>query len=447
MKVAAGILLLATALASGLAYSKPRNRFEDRFRMLAPIPVVAAGSSYTSAYVFEFGSPTNTILSECACPASLLSDTGQAITFARASSGTCVKSDGTGVVCANNQPAIEKRGNWYGVLIERAVTNVLLQSDAIDQSPWTNIGSLPAVTANALQGPFAGMELMNDTSAAEFQGRGQSGLAISGSGFVGFSCWLAAGTASSVIMQIGGAGDSGGNTNCSYSGLSSTPTRYSCLSGNFGGFLTSVSIDVIVGTSTGATGSVYIGSCQVERNAAISALGGYRQASSYIPTTASAATRAASTATFTMPAGITDSEGCMRVSAYYDTWRNTSQPVLTAKQLGVGGTDNIISINTASKGQFYDAVNIPVTTAIATVKDAMLQVRAGWKSSNSSSEVTAQSGTTATSTATGSYDGTVGTPGATSYLGGDSAGGTQCNCWVGHTVAHTVKTSCPLVTP
>ena len=439
-------LLLVPVLLMGTSPNKFDRR--DRSNRLVRMSPISSGgaAAYTSPYTFEFGAFGSTNLAtECGCPSTLTADTGQAITFARSSSGTCVKADGTGVVCASGQAVVEKRNTLYGLIIERAGTNVLLQSDAIDQSPWTNIGSFPAVTVDALQGPFAGMELMNDASAAEFRGRGQSGLAISGAGFVGFSCWLAAGTASSVIMQIGGAGDSGGNTNCSYSGLSATPTRYSCLSGNFGAFLTSVSIDVIVGTNTAATGTVYIGSCQVERNAAISALGGYRQATSYIPTTASAATRAASSATFTMPAGIVDAEGCLKTTAYYNTWNNTSQPIYVAKQFGVGAGDNLISLNLNSKGQFYDLVNVPVTTAVATVKDAVLQVRAGWRSSGSASEVTAQSGTTATATAAGSYDGTLGASGATSYLGGDSSGGTQCNCWVGHTAAHTSKTSCPLI--
>lgn len=437
-------LLLAPMLFMGTSPNKFDRR--DRSNRLVRMTPASSGgaAAYTSPYAFEFGAFGSTNLAtECGCPSTLTADTGQTITFARASSGSCVKADGTGVICASGQAVVEKRSTLYGLIIERAGTNALPRSDEIDQSPWRNVGSLPAVSVNALQGPFAGMEMMNDNSAGEYQGRGQDNIAITGAGFVGFSCWLAAGTASAVTLRIQGAGDSSGNLNCVYTGISSTPTRYGCISGNYAG-PTSITADVLIGNGNGTTGTIYVGSCQVEKNTTLSALGGYRQVTSYIPTTAAAATRAASTASFTMPSSIVDAEGCLKTTAYYNDYQ-TTQPLYIAKQLGVGATDNIISINLNSKGQFYDAVNVPVTTAMATVRDVILQVRAGWKSTGSASEVTAQSGTTATATATGSYDGTVGAAGATSYLGGDSSGGTQCNCWIGHTVAHTVKTSCPLI--
>lgn len=433
-----------------LSQTQPPGRF-DRISGRAPAQSrgrdsTAGSAGYVSPYVFEFAAPNGTnITAACGCPSSLKADTGQTITFARASSATCIKPDGSGVTCASGQAVIEKHSTLYGLVVERAATNAILQSDALDQSPWANVGSLGSITADALAGPFAGMEQLNDTSAAEYQGRNQANVAISGAGYAGFSCYLAAGTATSATLQITGAGTGGGDVTCAYTGLSATPTRYSCLSNGYNGSLTSMTFGVVVGNAITTTGTIYVGSCQAERNAALSALGGYREGSSYIATTGASATRAVTTASFTMPAGIVNAESCLKTSAYYDTWKNTTTPVYTAKQLGVGTVDNIISINLNSRGQAFDGVNVSTTAATITTKDAILQVRGGWKASGSFFDIQAQSGTSATAVATGIYSGTIGASGATSYLGGDSAGGNQCNCWIGHTIGDTSRTGCPLL--
>jgi hypothetical protein len=90
---------------------------------------------------------------------------GEAMTFTRASSGTCLKggtltgiANGDLVTCSTDQPRVMPGGDGsggLGLLVEGPRTNVALRSEAFDNAAWShlqNTGSL-TVTANAATSP------------------------------------------------------------------------------------------------------------------------------------------------------------------------------------------------------------------------------------------------------------------------------------------------------
>jgi hypothetical protein len=82
--------------------------------------------------------------------------TGQnLVTFTRASSGTYVGSDGVIWTATTDAPRFDHNpatGESLGLLVEEARTNLLLQSEACDTSPWTFTAPY-SVTANAIASP------------------------------------------------------------------------------------------------------------------------------------------------------------------------------------------------------------------------------------------------------------------------------------------------------
>ena len=94
---------------------------------------------------------------------------GEALTFTRASNGTCTKTaaggfsttgiaDGDLVVLSSNQPRVMYDANGVlGLLVESSRTNSLPRSEAIDNAAWTKTaggtGSVPTVTADFAVAP------------------------------------------------------------------------------------------------------------------------------------------------------------------------------------------------------------------------------------------------------------------------------------------------------
>lgn len=93
---------------------------------------------------------------------------GEAMTFARGSSGTCLKTVGVApqavangdmVTCSSNQPRLMPGADGTGInglLAEPSRTNVALQSQAFDNAAWLKSGSVaaaPTITANAAVAP------------------------------------------------------------------------------------------------------------------------------------------------------------------------------------------------------------------------------------------------------------------------------------------------------
>jgi len=91
---------------------------------------------------------------------------GEAMTFTRASSGTCLKggttsgiANGDMVTCSSNQPRVMPGGDGtgpLGLLVEGSRTNDLLRSEEFSNAAWTSGGSActaPTVTANQAAAP------------------------------------------------------------------------------------------------------------------------------------------------------------------------------------------------------------------------------------------------------------------------------------------------------
>ena len=145
---------------------------------------------------------------ECACAAVTLAS-GTAVTFTRGSSGTCVNSSGTGFTCGNNLPVVESRNGVLGLRIENAATNVLLRSAQLDNAAWT---ATATVTADQYTGPWgATMEQLDDEDAANSLGVNQTVTTAFGSDqYWMASCWVRAGTQSSMRLKLSGTGATAG---------------------------------------------------------------------------------------------------------------------------------------------------------------------------------------------------------------------------------------------
>ena len=101
----------------------------------------------------------------CAC-AAVTGAKGEALTFSRASTGTCTKgntttsvNNGDLVSCTSNQPRVMPGGDGsggLGLLVESSRTNSLLWSGDMSNAAWTKNGSViaaPTVTGNFATAP------------------------------------------------------------------------------------------------------------------------------------------------------------------------------------------------------------------------------------------------------------------------------------------------------
>lgn len=443
---------IAWALAVIAGMASAQDRFEriceraDRTKARTLGCVYGGVAAYASPYTFEFASPSSTVMpAECTCPASIESDTGTALTFSRASAAQCLNSSNTYVQCADNQPVVETAGTWRGVRVETASTNLFLRSNELDNAAWT---ATAVVTPNAYTGPEgANMDQLDDDQAGTIEGVSQD-VATTSSGFYYMSCWLRSGSHSVARMVFTGTGSAAGDTACNFN-LTTTPGRYTCVSGSYAGTITSLNAFVGVGSAAASAGTIGAGSCQLERQGTISSLGGYNGVTSYIPTVAAQVTRAAVAFNFTVPAAIANAEGCMKLSTYWGS-QGSAAPDWVYDQGGAQTVDNALVWGSliARKTQFYDGTNATQTAAIdADLSDAWIQARGGWIASGSATEVSAQKASGTPVTATGTYDGAMSLASQTFRFGMNYAATRSCNCLIGPTIMHTSKTSCPLVTP
>jgi hypothetical protein len=117
---------------------------------------------------FEFA-PSNGagMTAPCACTTPTGAK-GEALTFTRASSGTCLKSgtttgiaNGDLVTCATNEPRVMPGGDGTGgagLLVEGTRTNIALRSEEFDNAAWTKTNcagtpGAPTVTADQAVAP------------------------------------------------------------------------------------------------------------------------------------------------------------------------------------------------------------------------------------------------------------------------------------------------------
>lgn len=231
---------------------------------------------------------------------------GEALTFTRASNGTCTKTSSGGlattgiangdlVVLSSNQPRVSYDANGTrGLLVESARTNSLLRSEEIDNAAWQTAAvgvANPTVTANAATAP-------DGTLTADRVQVPACGTASQYS-VVLQNLSVASPTGSLYVRGVGGAGSftlyvrdgaAAASVVCSYVSTSwarcaipfttaaSTQYGFGCLN----------TVAPIGGTDTGAA-DFYAWGAQVEAGA---------YATSYIPTVAAGVTRSAESPSF-----------------------------------------------------------------------------------------------------------------------------------------------------
>lgn len=151
-------LALALCLAATAAAAPNRgSHIAPRGGLSKHIPNLASGDVLLS-YL-----PTVAASEECTgtSPTTLQ---GGSLTFTRASSGHCTKTDGTLVLLTANQPRIQPAG----LLVEPAATNKCIRSGELDNAAWTATDLTPTADNTAAPDGTTTAELLADTAAGGF---------------------------------------------------------------------------------------------------------------------------------------------------------------------------------------------------------------------------------------------------------------------------------------
>lgn len=214
---------------------------------------------------------------------------GEVLTFARASSATCVKTatggystsgiaDGDLVVLGTNVPRVEydNSGN-LGLLREYVATvNLLLRFILLTDAAWADVNT-PILTGGQTSpwtGTYATSAVqVNDDNAAAFEGRTQNVTVSAGVAHT-MHCYVKAGTLNKATISLDG-------TTASITGLStSTWSIVQVTDASSSGV--SIAAQVLNGSVVGDTGTVIFGGCQVETGSRITRM---------VPTDGATATR------------------------------------------------------------------------------------------------------------------------------------------------------------
>lgn len=289
-------LVLAIVLSSDVT---PEFLRAPRVRGGAATGLRAGGRAGNFDPLFEFAPTSGAgMTAECACTTPSAA-TGQTMIFTRASSAFCTKGPldkgidvGDMIQCASNEPLITAGddGGIPGHLVENAGTNNCLRSQELNNASWTSVAT---VTADSILAPDNTLtaETLSDASAAAVQGSTQV-IASTAALHHAFGCYVRAGTATSATVSMTGTGSATGNCSATVTGLD--PNRWTRLqcgsSAAYAGTLTAVSVFVGVGSVVADTGTIYVWGCQHESNTSST----QPYLTSYIPTTTAAATRIAS---------------------------------------------------------------------------------------------------------------------------------------------------------
>jgi hypothetical protein len=205
------------------------------------------------------------------------------ITFTRASSGTFVGANGLLQTAGNNVPRFEYDPITLaarGLLVEESRTNLLTYSEQFDNAAWTKQANCSVTGVNAGIAPDGTLTADEVTFTATTNDGIFQGVSVAASTTYTASFWVK-GTGSQVV-QIGCQPPAGAvftqvTLNGSWQRVSATATT------TVAGTL-NVSVDLVSGTTPAV---VHVCGAQLEAGAF---------ATSYIPTVASAVTRAADTA-------------------------------------------------------------------------------------------------------------------------------------------------------
>lgn len=330
----------------------------------------------TSQFAFFEFAPANGagMGTACACTTPTGAK-GEAMTFTRASSGTCLKgntttavANGDMVTCSTNQPRVMPGGDGsgaLGLLVEASRTNVVLRSQEFENAAWTSTASgvaNPTVTANAAVAPdgttTADRVQIPATSGVQYSLL-QSGSVLTATAS-SIAVW-AKGNGTTDQTCIAASNGSGANCLCSYN--PTTWTRCKCEN-----------------KTLGALGPMYIGNysastgpCGISFNAqdvflwqAQGETAGSPYITSDIATTSAAVTRAVDNAT----AAVTDqtsSTESMAVTVVPE-WSGTTGPPFG---VGIGMKQSAAVVSFANldasgtAGRFYDSVTVRQANIIA----------------------------------------------------------------------------------
>lgn len=256
----------------------------------------------TSLARFEFAPLSGTGMgTACAC-AAVTGAKGEAMTFTRASSGTCLKGNTTAgivntdmVTCTNNQVRVMPGGDGtggLGMLIEEARTNSTLRSQEIDNVVWVqNADAAPrntTVTADQAVAPD------NTTTADKLDLIATSGVQFSTRAQI-TGCPGGTNSAAVFLKGVSGSGTTDltlnvTNAACTFTSTDWTRCKVENAAGG-GGQLAIGNNSLSNGGVARSTQSVYVWGVQCEAGAF---------ASSYIATAGATAARSAEVASFSL---------------------------------------------------------------------------------------------------------------------------------------------------
>lgn len=345
---------------------------------------------------------------------------GEALTFTRASNGTCTKTatgglattgiaDGDLVVLSSNQPRVEyDSGGVLGLLVEASRTNSLLRSQEIDNAAWSSSTGAGAVTVTADQAIAPDGTLTADRlQVSACPTAGAYSARLQAMALVSTRTWSVYvrgnGTSGNIGMIVGGGATYSGVV-CPY--VSTSWTRCSVSVNAVAGDAWIGCVNATVASpNPGNTGAadVFVWGGQVEAGA---------YATSYIPTGAGTATRATEgTPSFTLPSAI----GPSFCAAASSVWPSASVGAVTSLQLGTAAPDLArIGRNTNAAASFLinATTTTPAVSAMGTAQqcgalsDASGTRSAWWNASGVSAPAASMTGTF-TAVSIGTLDGIV----------------------------------------
>lgn len=304
----------------------------------------------------------------CAC-AAVTGAAGEAVTWARASSGYCTKEGlaTTGltttsmVSCGNNLPRVESNGSSLGVLVEAARTNVALRSEEWNSAPWGTVaagGGTIGVTANQATTPWNAAtadQIAFSAVTAGVSSQIYQDIAIANGSTYQFTLYVRGSTGGlTQYMWIFDGTTDRGLATCTY--VTATWTRcstsFTSTVNGTGRFHFGNNRIGLVGSSDTVASTVFVTGAQVE-------VGPY--ATSYIATGAASATRALETAVVTL-ASVTTNTVSFAASVYPEA---TTAGAMTsfATVLMLGTNVGILSYPSGSPRTFASAATS--TTFIA----------------------------------------------------------------------------------